>query len=76
VSNQVEIIYLSGCNTKETGEIIRISARESARGIRPLEKTAWIYLGAGRKWYKNCLRPSEVQSYWTSMAAILASLFS
>jgi hypothetical protein len=36
VSNQVEIIYSSGRNSKETGEIIRISPRKSARGIRPL----------------------------------------
>jgi hypothetical protein len=35
VSNQVEIIYSSGRNSKETGEIIRISPRKSARGIRP-----------------------------------------
>jgi hypothetical protein len=37
VSNQVEIIYSSGRNSKETGEIIRISPRKSARGIRPLK---------------------------------------
>jgi hypothetical protein len=37
VSNQVEIIYSSSRNSKETGEIIRISPRKSARGIRPLE---------------------------------------
>jgi hypothetical protein len=37
VSNQVEIIY-SSHNSKETGEIIRISPRKSARGIRPLFK--------------------------------------
>jgi hypothetical protein len=36
VSNQVEIIYSSGRNSQETGEIIRISPRKSARGIRPL----------------------------------------
>ena len=36
MSNQVEIIYSSGRNSKETGEIIRISPRKSARGIRPL----------------------------------------
>jgi hypothetical protein len=36
VSNQVEIIYSSGRNSKETGEIIRISPRKSARGIRPI----------------------------------------
>jgi hypothetical protein len=36
VSNQVEIIYSSSRNSKETGEIIRISPRKSARGIRPL----------------------------------------
>jgi hypothetical protein len=36
VSNQVEIIYSSGRNSKETGEIIRILPRKSARGIRPL----------------------------------------
>jgi hypothetical protein len=36
VSNQVEIIYSSTRNSKETGEIIRISPRKSARGIRPL----------------------------------------
>jgi hypothetical protein len=35
VSNQVEIIYSSTRNSKETGEIIRISPRKSARGIRP-----------------------------------------
>jgi hypothetical protein len=29
VSNQVEIIYLSGPNSKETGEIIRISPRKA-----------------------------------------------
>jgi hypothetical protein len=34
-STQVEIIYSSGRNSKETGEIIRISPRKSARGIRP-----------------------------------------
>jgi hypothetical protein len=38
VSNQVEIIYSSSRNSKETGEIIRISPRKSARGIRPLGK--------------------------------------
>jgi hypothetical protein len=36
VSNQVEIIYSSSRNSKETGEIIRISPRKNARGIRPL----------------------------------------
>jgi hypothetical protein len=36
VSTQVEIIYSSGRNSKETGEIISISPRKSARGIRPL----------------------------------------
>ena len=36
MSNQVEIIYSSSRNSKETGEIIRISPRKSARGIRPL----------------------------------------
>jgi hypothetical protein len=36
VSNQVEIIYSSSRNSKETGEIIGISPRKSARGIRPL----------------------------------------
>jgi hypothetical protein len=36
VSNQVEIIYSSSRNTKETGEIICISPRKSACGIRPL----------------------------------------
>jgi hypothetical protein len=36
VSNQVEIIYSSSRNSKETGEIIRISPRKTARGIRPL----------------------------------------
>jgi hypothetical protein len=35
VSNQVEIIYSSGRNSKETGEIIRIAPRKSACGIRP-----------------------------------------
>jgi hypothetical protein len=33
VSNQVEIIYSSSRNSKETGEIIRISPGKSARGI-------------------------------------------
>ena len=37
MSNQVEIIYSSSRNSKETGEIIRISPRKSARGIRPLD---------------------------------------
>ena len=36
MSNQVEIIYSSGRNSKETDEIIRISPRKSARGIMPL----------------------------------------
>jgi hypothetical protein len=36
VSTQVEIIYSSSRNSKETGEIFRISPRKSARGIRPL----------------------------------------
>ena len=40
-SNQVEIIYSSSRNSKETGEIIRISPRESARGIRPLGQCAF-----------------------------------
>jgi hypothetical protein len=40
VSNQVEIIYSSGRNSKETGEIIRISPRKSARGIRPIGASA------------------------------------
>jgi hypothetical protein len=35
VKNQVEIIYSSSRNSRETGEIIRISPRKSARGIRP-----------------------------------------
>ena len=37
MSNQVEIIYSSSRNSKETGEIIRISPRKSPRGIRPLK---------------------------------------
>jgi hypothetical protein len=37
MSNQVEIIYSSSRNSKETGEIFRISPRKSARGIRPLD---------------------------------------
>jgi hypothetical protein len=36
VSNQVGIIYSSGRNSKETGEIFRISLTKSARGIRAL----------------------------------------
>ena len=36
MSNQVEIIYSSSRNSKEAGEIFRISPRKSARGIRPL----------------------------------------
>ena len=36
MSTQVEIIYSSSRNSKETGEIFRISPRKSARGIRPL----------------------------------------
>ena len=36
VSNQVEIMYSSGRNSKEMGAIFRISSRKSARGIRPL----------------------------------------
>jgi hypothetical protein len=38
VSTQVEIIYASSHNSKETGEIFRISPRKSARGIRPLNR--------------------------------------
>ena len=38
MSNQVEIIYSSSRNSKETGEIFRISPRKSARGIRPLKR--------------------------------------
>jgi hypothetical protein len=32
-------------NSKETGEIIRISPRKSARGIRPLDRTAILTAG-------------------------------
>ena len=48
MSNQVEIIYSSGRNSKDTGEIIRISPRKSARGIRPLEVSTGLKITGDR----------------------------
>ena len=68
VSNRVEIIYSSSRNSKETGEIIRISPRKSARGIRPLEsiiREIWLSLplprtGLARIWLVNRIHETHL----------------
>jgi hypothetical protein len=37
ITTRINYFYLTAHNSKETGEIFRISPRKSARGIRPLE---------------------------------------
>jgi hypothetical protein len=59
VSNQVEIIYSSGRNSKETGEIFRISLTKSARGFRPYSRFSTSeFLRAKRIFY--CLNWKEL----------------
>jgi hypothetical protein len=61
VSNQVEIIYSSSRNSKETGEIIRISPRKSARGIRPLQKLSGIHKLYKASKVHKCLATADVE---------------
>ena len=65
MSNQVEIIYSSGRNSKETGEIIRISPRKSARGIRPLRNCSDILKENVNAFLENLLAYHIVHSSYS-----------